>query len=173
MWRLGSWVKVFCSLLRTRKEIRRFFSPPEWVHLPLFFCHLWLIDDLRLLKRLFSIFIIYLYPTCSVNNTFSWTTCLLSAFVYMASAACKFIAYCVLGKMVCFLSNCYEAFRVSMGTRNHAKGWGKIPWTWYKKMVETAKTHPVVNRDGADRNVFLFIQFFCGVSSRGGEKSNR
>lgn len=74
-----------------------------------------------------------------VNNTFSWTTCLLSAFVYMASAACKFVAYCVLGKMVCFLSNCYEAFRVSMGARNRAKGWGKIPWTWYKKMVENGE----------------------------------
>ena len=30
-----------------------------------------------------------------------------------------------------------------------------------------------LNRDGAEFHIFIFIQFFCGVSSRRGKKFNR
>ena len=54
------------------------------------------------------------------------------------SAACK-LASPVLGKMICLLFKLLPSLPSFHGARNGAKVWGKIPWTWYKKMVDNGE----------------------------------
>lgn len=106
------------------------------------FCHLWLNENLRLVKKLSSILLTYLYPddaneysTCKVNKRFSQPRVFWRVLCTQPQVLVNY-PISVLGKMILFL---IELLRSLPSFHGCAKPLGINPLNLYKKMVDNGE----------------------------------